>query len=68
MGAKDSNIACRVSPELRAKAEAVAKAERRKLADLARLAIEDYVAAYEAEHGPIPTPPPPPAAAAAGGA
>ena len=54
MSAKQQNIATRVTPELRAKAEYIASAERRKLADWARLSLEAAVSAYEAQHGPIP--------------
>ena len=53
MSTKQQNIATRVTPELRAKAEYIAAAERRKLADWARLAIEAAVAAYEQAHGPV---------------
>ena len=60
MSTKAQNIAARVSPELRAKAEYIAAVERRKLADWARLSIEEAVSRYEAAHGPIPTAPPAP--------
>ena len=69
MSAKQQNIATRVTPELRAKAEYIAAAERRKLADWARLSLEAAVAAYEAVHGAIVLPaahPAPPATDAGG--
>ena len=69
MSAKHQNIDTRVTPELRAKAEYIAAAERRKLADWARLSLEAAVAAYEAQHGSIPVlPPVTPGAAGTGAA
>ncbi len=49
----------RLSDELKAKLEVVAKADRRKPSEYVRLLIEDTVAAYEAAHGPIVLPSPP---------
>lgn len=51
----------RLASDLLYKLEVVAKAQRRKPKELAVLLIEDAVAAYEAQNGPIPLPPPPPA-------
>lgn len=56
MSTKQQNIAARVTPELRAKVEHIARVEKRKLADWARLTLENAVAAYEAEHGEIKLP------------
>jgi hypothetical protein len=44
---KDDIIRFRCEGELRARFEAVAKLERREPADLARLVLEDYIAAKE---------------------
>ncbi|GAC1381085.1 MAG: hypothetical protein NVS3B25_32500 [Hymenobacter sp.] len=46
----------RVTPTLRAKAEHIASQQRRKVTEWGRLVIEDAVAAYEAQHGPIQLP------------
>ncbi|SDY99000.1 ribbon-helix-helix domain-containing protein [Hymenobacter psychrophilus] len=52
----------RLSDELRAKLDALAKQERRRPSELVRLLIEDAVAAHEAANGPLsPAPPAPPA-------
>ncbi|WP_162303504.1 hypothetical protein [Hymenobacter sediminis] len=48
----------RVDEEMKRKLEAVAKHERRKPSDFVRLLIEDAIAAYEKEHGPIELPSP----------
>lgn len=56
MSTKQQNIAARITPELRAKAEYIAAQEKRKLADWARLTLEAAVAAYEKQHGPIVLP------------
>jgi len=56
----------RLSDELLHKFDVVAKAQRRKRSELLRLLAEDAVAAYEAEHGPIPDRAPLPALRATG--
>lgn len=53
---KGSNIATRVSDSLRAKAEYIADKENRKLADWARLALQQAIADYEAKNGEIKLP------------
>lgn len=52
----------RVTPTLRAKAEYIADKQRRKVTEWGRLLIEDAVAAYEKENGPIELSPPTPVA------
>lgn len=49
----------RLSDELLAKIEFVAKFQRRKRGELIRMLCEDAVAAHEAQHGEIKLPPRP---------
>ncbi|GAB2959138.1 hypothetical protein GCM10027048_28010 [Hymenobacter coalescens] len=46
----------RLTKTNRAKAEYIAAQERRKVTEWGRLAVEDAIAAYEAQHGRIPLP------------
>lgn len=48
----------RVAGSVVAKFLAIAKKERRKPSELVALVVEDYVAAYEKENGPISLPSP----------
>ena len=50
----------RLTDELKAKLDVVAKHDRRKPSEYVRLLVEDAVAAYEAANGPILLPPPSP--------
>ena len=63
---KDDMIRFRCEGELRARFEAVAKLERREPADLARIVLEDYIAAKEAAIQDKSNPPLDRAPAAAG--
>ncbi len=45
----------KVDATLLAKLKAVAYWDRRKIKDVLEFALEDYLAKYEAEHGPIDT-------------
>lgn len=56
MPAKDSNLSGRVDAATRAKAEYIAKQEKRKLADWVRLSLEGVIEAYEAKNGKIELP------------
>ncbi len=47
----------RLTPTLRAKADYIAAQERRRVTEWGRMAVEDAVAAYEKQYGPIPLPP-----------
>ena len=49
----------RLRGDVRAKFIIIAERERRRPAELGRLALEDYVAAYEEKNGPITLPEPP---------
>ncbi len=55
-------VPVRLSEELLAKFDIVARQQRRKRSELLRLLAEDAVAAYEAQHGVIVLPPPAPTA------